>query len=50
LQPEGILNQRVPLLQSPNLSSGPVCPELFHIKPVVGVDIDILISLGCILF
>jgi hypothetical protein len=45
LEPESILNQSVPLLQSSNLSIGPVCPELFHIKPVVRVDIDVLISL-----
>jgi hypothetical protein len=45
LEPESILNQSVPLLQSPNLSIWPVGPELFHIKPVVRVDIDVLISL-----
>jgi hypothetical protein len=31
LQPERILNQRVPLLQSSNLPIGPVGPERFHV-------------------
>jgi hypothetical protein len=45
LDPESVLNQSVPFLQSPDLSIWPVGPEFFHIKPVVRVDIDVLISL-----